>query len=74
MALTTAEAAELASLTDALTRARTGQLVTRIVYNGQETDFSKVDLPDLRARVEELNSLAASSSCTRRRGAVSFRL
>jgi hypothetical protein len=77
MALTPAEASELQSLSDALLKLRTGKLPSKIVFNGQETDFAKVDLGDLRARVDELTAQAARPLADfprRRRGAVGFRL
>ena len=73
MALTSDEANELASLTAALLAARTGTQAKTIIYNGERTDFADINLPDLRARVEELNALAASSR-RRRHGAVAFGL
>lgn len=75
MALTSAQAAELASLNAALLQLRTGQLPSRITYNGEQTDFAKIDLNDLRARVDQLNGLALSPSPRQRtRGAIRFRL
>ena len=77
MALSPAQSSELASLNDALLRLRTGKLVSKVVYNGQETDFSKVDLNDLRSRVTELTDLSQRPDTAlpiRSRGAVRFRL
>lgn len=72
MALTTDEEAELLSLKGALLAIRTGKLPSRILYNGQETDYAKVDLGDLRGRVQELEGKQASRS-GRTRGAIGVR-
>jgi hypothetical protein len=72
MALTIDEELELSSLKDALLKLRTGRMPSKILYNGRETDFAKVDLQDLKDRVTELTSLATAPT-RRRRGAVGFR-
>lgn len=72
MALTADQATELASLKQALLLVRTGRLPKRIIYNGRETEFSQVDVADLKSRVAELELSAASPSRTR--GAVRFRI
>lgn len=62
MALTTAEQTELDSLTAALLQLRTGQMPSRVVYQGRETNFAKVDLNDLKARVFQLTRKANCGS------------
>lgn len=71
MALTTDEATELASLKAALLLLRTGKMPSKIVYQGRETDFAKVDLADLKGRVAELTA-KANSRTGRTRGALTF--
>lgn len=74
--LTAAEQSELDGLNAALLAFRTGQLPARIVYNGVQTDFSKLDLDDLRNRIGVLNDRAISQAPPRphrSRGAIRFR-
>lgn len=74
MALTPDEQEELDDLKGALRKLRTGKLPSKILYQGRQTDFAKVDLQDLKDRVTELTNAAATPAVTprRRRGAVGF--
>jgi hypothetical protein len=73
MALTASQQAELDSLQAALLKLRTGQMPSRVVFLGHETDFARVDLGDLKTRVSELESMAASPT-GRARTALRFNL
>lgn len=76
MALSDEDAAELAGLKAARTKALKGEHVTRFVYNGQQTDYGDVPVERLEARIAALEAEAAlpASSCRPKRGAIRFRL
>ncbi len=73
MALSTEDAAELASLKAARTALLSGKLPSSVIYNGQRTDFAAIPEGRLEARIGALEAMDASSS-SRRRGSVRFRL
>ena len=58
----------------ALSDLDTAELTSKVVYNGQEIDYAKIDPARLEARIATLEALQAASSVARRRGAVGFRL
>ena len=74
MALSDLDTAELTSLRGARTLLLSGRLPAKVVYNGQEIDYAKIDPARLEARIAALETQQAAASITRRRGAVGFRL
>lgn len=65
MALTSAAQAELDGLKAALQALRTGKMPSRVVYQGRETDFAKIELVDVKSRVAQLERAAAGESVGR---------
>ncbi|MFZ3008560.1 MAG: hypothetical protein WA047_20545 [Phenylobacterium sp.] len=67
MPLTDAEASELLQLQDARLKLDTGRMPSRVVFQGHETDFAKIDRDRLEQRIGDLQTKSASSTGRTRR-------
>lgn len=63
MALTAAEQSELSSLQAARTQLLSGQMPSRVVYQGRETEFAKIDANMLDQRIAFLSRKGVSRRC-----------
>lgn len=73
MALSTADAARLASLQAAYDKLIAGSAVASVASGDKKVDYAKGDVATLKAEIDSLNAKAAAS-CGRTRGAVRFQI